>query len=385
MGAAAHLLRTVLRFAAPAICRYSDKTKRIPLASSLLWPGDMKRSIAILMLVATAACGMPPDFDRDEYHRYRHPSADPGGRDSEASRNGAPSGRLRIVAIDVGEGDATLVIAPQGEAALIDAGPPGAGQWIIRPFLESQGIEELQYAIATHYHADHIGGLPEVIAGADGTMGTDDDLIPRGGIYDRGEPQIAPESYAFELYQSHASGHRKDAHAGDIIELGEVRLEIVAESGNLADGTQIDLGDPPDENAASIAILIEYSGFRMFIGGDITGGGGTPPYETPDVETPLGPLAGDIDVLRAAHHGSDTSTNQSFLDEATPEAAIISVGDDNDYFHPHPSVIGRLLDAGIDVYQTERGSLGIEGPAIANGDVTIWVEGDGSYQIELPQ
>ncbi|MBI4126275.1 MAG: hypothetical protein HY465_02155, partial [Deltaproteobacteria bacterium] len=92
---------------------------------------------------------------------------------------------------------------------------------------------------------------------------------------------------------------------------------------------------------------------------------------------PLGPLVGDIDILRVGHHGSHTSTNANFLAATTPEVAIISVGDGNDYFHPHASVIDRLLEAGIEVYQTERGWTQNEAVHVAEGNVVIEIDHHG--------
>lgn len=292
------------------------------------------------------------------------------------------SAPLQITVIDVGQGDATLIRAPTGEAILVDAGPPGAGTEAILPLLQALGIGALQGIVVTHSHEDHFGGVTEVLAGPDAAPGTADDCILTGGIYDRGEPLRPPESPRFPLYAASTAGHRQAVHPGEHLRLGGIDLEVVAAGGLLADGASIDLGDPPDENAASIALLIEYAGFRMLIAGDITGGGGEPPYQAPDVETELGPLIGDIDVLRVAHHGSQTSTNPAFLDALRPETAVISVGDNNDYGHPHRSVVERLLKRGIAVYQTERGWLDLDGPLIAQDDIVIEVDGEGNIEIQ---
>lgn len=333
-----------------------------------------RAAIFILSSLFLAACG-PAKLPGREAFRGRSDGWSTGD-DGNAGR------QLRIIVMDVGQGDAALVIAPTGEAILVDAGPPGAGRGTVLPLLKEEGIEGLDAIVATHYHEDHIAGIPEVIAGEDGEMGTPDDIVPDGGVYDRGTPELAPEAPSFPLYEAAAAGRRHGAYPGMRIGLGDVDVEVVAAGGKLPDGTEVDLGEPPDENAASVALVIGYAGFRMFLGGDITGGGGNDPYQTPDVETPLGGIVGEIAVLKVSHHGSLTSTNAAFLAATSPEAAIISVGDGNDYFQPHRQVIERLAAAGATVYQTERGWLSLPGPFVTDGDVEIAVEEDGSYTVK---
>src|SRR3990167_1617333 len=76
-----------------------------------------------------------------------------------------PSSPLRIFALDVGQGDATLVVGPTGRSLLIDGGPAGEGIGTILPTLSSLGIDQINWIVATHYDADHIGGIPEVMKG----------------------------------------------------------------------------------------------------------------------------------------------------------------------------------------------------------------------------
>jgi competence protein ComEC len=335
----------------------------------------MRCILLLIILAITSSCGAPPTLDRDV---EIIPPAPTGGLNTPQTVR-----PLRITVLDVGQGDATFLAAPNGSSLLIDAGPPGAGFSAILPFFESEGIDEIAHVALTHFHNDHTGGLEELLLGSDEDFGTDDDITIKGGIYDHGEvPYGAPGALPAWI-ETEFSDIRQTLYPGELIDLGDVHVEVMAAGASLKDGSAIDPGEPPDENALSMVLLIEYAGFRMLVPGDITGGGGSPPYETPDVETALAPLIGDIDVLRIAHHGSKTSTNEAFLAATTPEVAIISVGDDNDHFHPHPSVIDRLLDASIAIYQTERGSLFAEGPIVANGHITVEVDDDGEYRIVI--
>jgi competence protein ComEC len=325
----------------------------------------MKRILPIIILLAAGCAALPP-MDR---------FGDAGGSSA------APAGNLRLAFLDVGQGDSTI-ISSSNEAMLIDAGPPGAGHDVVLPFLRKEGIDELKYIVATHYHEDHIGGIPEVIKGEDRILGTEDDVIPTGGVIDRGEDH-EENSPAYEKYSEATNGFRHTARPGDSYIVGGASVEVVAANGELVDGTKIPI-EPFDENSASVVLLVESGGFSFLGEADLTGGGGDPPYQTADIETELGPLVGDIDVLKVAHHGSATSTNEAFIEETDPELAIISVGDGNDYGHPDEEVVQRLIDSGAEVYQTERGWLGEEYydyVGVTDDSIVVSVS-DGEWTIE---
>jgi len=335
----------------------------------------MRLATLVLLAATLVACGRPPDFDRDAF--LTRPKA-PGWSSADEEHD-----HLRVTVLDVGQGDAILVESPSGETLLVDAGPPMAGWDVVLPFLAARGIDRLAHIVLTHGHIDHTGGLWEVIAGPDGELGTWDDTEVEGYVYDNGQTDEEDDWAGYEWEEGAPAIDRAALHAGERIGLGDLDVEVVASGGGLADGSFVEAGEPPDENARSIVLLLRYMGFGMLLAADVTGGGGNPPYETPDVETGLGRLVGDIDVLKVAHHGSLTSTSQAFIDATAPETAIISVGDGNDHFHPHGSVIERLLGAGMTVYQTERGWLDVDGPIVAHGHIAVEVDGDGEYRIVM--
>ncbi len=311
----------------------------------------MRKLFPLLVVLLITSCGSTPEFDRDVLDRIHDNDLNPSvDEEDEESRI------LRITFLNVGQGDATLIETPNGETILIDAGPPGTGEDVILPYLKSKNLDKLTHIIATHYHADHIGGIPEVIAGPDGEFDTNDDLSPTGFVYDRGEDRGAIEQAYYPVYADVTGDYHAILNHGDLIISDDLTLEVVAVSGELIDGNNINIGDPVDENAASIAMLIEYGGFTLFIGGDLTGGG----IDKPDIESPLAPLIGDIDILRVSHHGSRTSTNQTFLDHTKPEVAIISYGEDNDHDHPHEEVINRLTNNEIYIHETSDGHVIVE-------------------------
>ena len=111
--------------------------------------------------------------------------------------------------MDVGQGDATLVISPTGRTLLIDAGYPGMGTSVVLPFLESEGINGLDWVIPSHYDSDHIGGLPEVLRGEDGELA----FLDRGEATDKSTP-------AYLDYLESVPKDRRTALPGQILNLG---------------------------------------------------------------------------------------------------------------------------------------------------------------------
>ncbi|MBI4365548.1 MAG: MBL fold metallo-hydrolase [Deltaproteobacteria bacterium] len=283
-------------------------------------------------------------------------------------------GALRITALAIGQGDATLLESPDGLAALIDAGPPGAGAGIVLPYLAARGIQRLHITIASHYDSDHIGGMAEVFHGPDQIPQTADDLLPEA-CWDRGGA-IPDDHPASRLYADRRVPCHHVLSPGERIGLGsEVAITVLAVNGRFADGREVPL-DPADENAHSAALLIQYGDFLYLTAGDLPGGGGKPPYETIDLETPLLPLLPRLQVLHVSHHGSRTATTAALLQAAAPRAAIISAGEANPYGHPHPSIVERLLAAQIPIYLTEQGREDLPAAiSVAGGPIVVETDG----------
>lgn len=329
----------------------------------------MTRSALTLILILFASCA--PDIDEPKLFTNEGPTI--GASDTDT----VP---FVITAIDVGQGDATLIETPAHAAILIDGGLPGAGREVILPLLKERGIDDIDLIIASHFDEDHIGGIAEVIKGEDGILGTADDLMPNEGVIDRGG-EVPVKSASAAEYIDATAGIRRKIAPGETIDLdNNIQLTALIANGILSNGKTISISDD-DENAHSIGLFISYGDFRYFTYGDLPGGGGAPPYKTQDMETPLVPLVGDIDVLHISHHGSNTSTNEAFLDGVTPEVAIISVGNGNDYWHPHRSVIDRLIKKGVTIYQTENGFAFDEMINVNNGNIVITNDGI-NYDIE---
>jgi competence protein ComEC len=267
---------------------------------------------------------------------------------------------LVISVLSVGQGDATLIIGPNGTTGLIDAGPPYSGLEHILPELRALSINALDWVIVSHYDTDHIGGLLEVLQGEDQTWDTDDDIALIGSVWDRGEAKYETTpwfgDYCDELDMR---DYRNTISVGQTFSLGEgAQIKVVAVDGRYIDGSIRHL-NPDEENEASIAVLIEYGDFSYLTAGDLTGGGFSGNLDKKDLETKLADLVGPVDVAHLNHHGSRTSTNDNYLDTLNPESAVISLGHDNDFGHPHEEVLERLEARNIEVYRTDNGTIHI--------------------------
>ncbi len=279
------------------------------------------------------------------------------------------SDTLYIHCLDVGEGDATLIVSPTGGTMLVDGGINGIGDDKVLPFLDNLNLTSLDYIVATHYHADHIGGIDEVVDG----LGIDS----IGVVYDRGW------SYTTQTYQDYSQSvepKRVTIVDSQMIDLGGgTFVTCMAVNGNNL--LEEPFTQPPiDENDLCVALKLEYHGFAFFVAGDLSGKN-TANYT--DIESSVAPEVGRVEVLRVDHHGSKNNTNQYFVDSLQPKVAIISVGQ-NPYGHPTEEVIQRLEAVPSVIYQTEDG----EGN-IVDGDITIkvcsdsfWVNGD-SYGMSV--
>jgi beta-lactamase superfamily II metal-dependent hydrolase len=297
-------------------------------------------------------------------------------------------GFLEIIHIDVGQGDATLIISPSGKTMLVDGGDTGKGNRIVVPLLKARGIKKLDYVVATHYDADHIGGLDEVINHFRGRIEI---------LHDRGRAgrKSVPGSKAYQQYV--VAGKRKPGRdpvalgQGAIQLGGKVIVEIVAVGGCVLGRGARPVASKLDENSVSVAMVIRYGKFDYFIGGDLTGGGRSGNRRTPDIETEVANVVGDLDVLKLSHHGSETSSNEAFLSATSPEVAVVSVGNggkNGRYHHPKRSVLDRLRDlrtAGVlkHLYATNKGETdgGLNNAdsrflKISNGHITVRSNGE---------
>ena len=248
---------------------------------------------------------------------------------------------LELHFLDVGQGDAAALRTPSGQWVVIDGGPRlggrDAGRAVVVPFLRRRGVEGLAAVVATHGHADHVGGLPAVI-----------ETFPPRMVLEPGEP-LGEGPYLAFLAAVQASGARwQPVRRGDRLEVDEVTLEVLSPDSVWAIQTM-------DPNEESVVLLVQYGRSRVVFTGDA----GVP------VESRLAGRVGDVDVLKIGHHGSRSGTSAAWLTELAPEVAVVSVGAGNRYGHPAPEVLERLAGRGVRVYRTDR-----------QGTITITLDGN---------
>lgn len=256
--------------------------------------------------------------------------------------------QLRIYVLDVGQGDSVLVVAPNGNAMLVDSGKTGMGAAgtptnivsFINGKISGGEITNFKCVVATHYDADHIGGM----GGADGVINhvTDTPEI----AYDRGG-SAGTVQYSDYIAAIAATGvtTRDTLTPGEIITLDAdagVAATCVAAGGYVLGHGLIP--GATDENELSIMLLLSYGGFDYLFSGDATGGlvSGESDIEGPASEAIQNTLQRGIDVVQAGHHGSHTASSTGFLTRIRPENAIISVGNTNPFGHPRQEALNRI-------------------------------------------
>lgn len=253
--------------------------------------------------------------------------------------------------IDTGQGNAAVIVAPNGDIAMIDFGRWNNGDAVLS-YVQSANVTSIDYAFATHYDADHIGCLDD-LASAGVMIG---ECIDHGG---------AGDTLTYNDYAATCAGKRRTAFKGETFALGLASIKVIDLNGAGVSTS--------DESALSLDLKLTYGNFTHEFGGDLPG-------ESPDIESIVGPEVGDVDICTVHHHGSKFSSNDNWLSATTPEVCILSVGS-NPYGHPTVEAIGRLHAHGVELYWTEQGSGAPRGPLdhVCGGAVTVAVIGGGDY------
>ena len=262
----------------------------------------------------------------------------------------AAAGTLRVDMLDVGQGDAILITSPAGKRVLIDAATAGGD---VRAQLGRLGVGRLDLVVATHPHADHIGGMRAVI-----------EDLEVGRYMDSGQAHTT-RTYEGLMEAIEARGVRyQTARAGQTIRMDDrITLEVLWPGEAPIRGTRSDL------NSNSVVLRLDHGESCFLFTGDAE-----EPTERRLID---GGRAADCDVLKVAHHGSDHSTSAAFLQAVAPSLALVSCGEGNRYDHPGPETMARLADAGVIILRTDTTghiTLQSDGAQIAVTDGLPWGE-----------
>lgn len=240
-----------------------------------------------------------------------------------------PNGRLRVHFIDVGQGDSILIQTPDGANALIDGGYPN-GRALA--YLQAEGITRIDVLIASHPHADHIGGLVEVLH-----------TLPVGAVWTSGATHTTGvfEQFLDAIDQARVPYH--EAQTGTTIAVGQMQLAVLRSDPHAA-----------DLNDSSLVLRLQHGTISFLFTGDAER-----PSETALLRTSKAQLTAT--VLKVGHHGSYTSSSPEFLAAVKPEVAVYSAGSGNSYGHPHSETIQALQAVHAHIYGTpEHGTIVVE-------------------------
>lgn len=251
-----------------------------------------------------------------------------------------PDGTVAVYYIDVGQGDATLIIAPNGEKFLIDAGEDEMAV----EYLQKYNITKLDYVMFTHYDSDHIGGGDEVLEYCEVGTVIKPNCTPHNqmgknllvDIENEGSTVIHPEP-------------------GHIIEMGDVKLEFLVSSTDL----------PSDANEKSLCMMLTFGKNKFLFTGDAEN-----EREAEMIENYGKKL--DADVYKAGHHGANNASTAELMALVTPDYAIFSCGTGNKYGHPTAGAIDRIDDYTNMLFRTDT-----------MGTITVMSDGENiTYEIE---
>ncbi len=239
----------------------------------------------------------------------------------------APGGNLQIYFVDVEGGQATLIVSPSGESMLVDAGWPGNGGRDAARIAEAArlaGVKQIDYLLMTHYHLDHVGGIPDLAA-----------KLPVKAYVDHG-PNTETDSQAKKLSQAYDKAIAGAKHIvvkpGDRIPLAGVDVEVLAANGERITAPVKGAGAPnaacagvkeqePDttENARSVGFMLTYGRFRFADFGDLTWN------KELALVCPKN-LVGRADLFLVSHHGMNISNSPAFVNALDPKVAVMNNG-----------------------------------------------------------
>lgn len=253
---------------------------------------------------------------------------------------------FNVLFMYVGQADSTL-IKYKNKIMLIDAGNNEDGKNIVK-FLKDKGISKLDYIVGTHYDEDHIGGLDDIIENFD-----------IGKFYLSNGGELGPNYYNLEKAAKKKNLAITIPKVGDKIDFADVDMEVMAAS----------KFDGKNDNNASIVIQAKYGSRKYLFMGDL------------EKQEEAKRKWNEVDVLKAGHHGSNTSSTQEFLNQVKPKYVFVSAGKNNKYRLPNVKAMERIEKTGAKIFRTDVNEssfwLTSNGNDIDIKEVSINLDGNG--------
>jgi competence protein ComEC len=267
-----------------------------------------------------------------------------------AQQTPPPSGdELQVHVLDVGQGDSILIVAPGGKSVLVDAGTPGSGR-VVLDAMKRYDVAQLDLMVATHAHADHIGGADEVLRRTKVAAVLDSRVPATTKNY---EDFLEAVDKSGAKYIAAQPGQKFDLGGGAVMTV-LAPIQPFFKKDELRSGAN-------EPNANSVVTRLDYGDFSMLLTGDA------------EAETEERLMASGAEIrakiLKVGHHGSRYASSAKFLRAGGFESAIISDGADNRYGHPSQDALDRFRQLGVKLYRTDL-----------EGEITIVSRGQG-YEV----
>jgi len=241
------------------------------------------------------------------------------------------TGDLDVHFINVGQGDAALILTPEGNAMLIDTGESSEKEYLIE-YIKSIGITTLDYLVLTHPHSDHIGGAAAVL----------DAFVIENVLM----PDVTHDSKTFLTVEEKIDQEGCGITVPKVKETFKLGTAVITCLGPTENYAEED-----NENALndmSLVLRLDYGSTSFLFTGDAEA------RSEEDMLSALSPSVFRADVLKLGHHGSSTSTTETFLSAVSPSFTIACCGENNEYGHPHREVVSLLETKSITLLRTDQ-------------------------------
>lgn len=283
---------------------------------------SLRKKIVSIVIVVLAICCVLVEYGDELGLPHWRDLLSAAGLNDKAP---VADGMLEVHVIDVGNADALLILQ-EDKAMLIDAGERGDADTVL-DYLSARGVERLDLVVATHPHADHIGGMADVIRN-----------VEIGEFLMAYMPEEDTPTTAVYLNMLEALVDRDvtvtEAVVGDTYALGAAELTVLAP-----------LIEDDDPNAMSVVTRLAFGDTRFLFMGDAERG-----VEEQILQSGR-PVSAD--VIKVGHHGSSTGTHDEFLERVSPDFALVTCGAGNSYGHPHREVVEKLKKASVTAYRSD--------------------------------